>query len=670
MINEDILSKDPLMNIEEKEKIYRKIKDSICKIIINDNKEGYGFFCRIQDREKSNLVPVLITNSSFLSLEYIKTNTSLKILLIEGIEEKYISLDDTRINYCNEELNIIIIEIKPKVDEINSFLEIDENLYENENNDLVNLYKNIYIIERPHFKRDFISISPLEKMNNNTIEFKVNTAFGCIGTPIFNLDSHKIIGIHMNDIQSENNNNICFRNIINEFNKRNEINICMSLNHKAIKKNVYFLSPELESENSDEINKENLDLYINGKKEENFNFYFKPSKSGFYLIKIKIKKILKNCFKMFSKCKHISKIDLSSFDSKNITNMSYMFSDCSNLTNVNLTSLRAENVTDVSYIFSNCTNLANIDLSNFKTKNLINMKNMFSLCINLKNIIFDLFNTENVQNMSYMFYNCQNLTNLDLSFFDTKNVIYLNNVFDSCFELTELKLGKFNTSNCITMEKMFYDCQKLVNINNYLPFFDTKNIENMSGMFYNCKSFINLDISSFNTEKVLNMSRMFSNCKSLISVNLSNFITKNVLNMEQMFAYCYNLLELDLSKFNTENVINMNEMFSNCINLTKISLDSFNLKNIKSMRKTFYKCRSLIDLNLNFSLITKQVDFKDIFGDCYNLQNIDLSTLDYTKINDNNSCLFQNSANLTSIKVNLNSFTDFKYSHFNYNINK
>ena len=124
-------------------------------------------------------------------------------------------------------------------------------------------------------------------MNNNPIEFKVNTAFGCIGTPIFNLDSHKIIGIHMNDIQSESNNNICFTNIINEFNKRNEIIICMSLRHKAIKNNVYFLSPELENENLDEINKDSCDIYINGKKEDNFKFYFKPSKSGFYLIKNK-----------------------------------------------------------------------------------------------------------------------------------------------------------------------------------------------------------------------------------------------------------------------------------------------------------------------------------------------------------------------------------------------
>ena len=670
MINEDILSKDPLMSIEEKQKIYRKIKECICKIVIKDNKEGYGFFCRIQDRNESNFVSVLITNSSFLSLEYIKTNTSLKILLNEGKEEKYISLDDTRINYCNEELNISIIEVKPKIDEINSFLEIDENLYENMNNDLINLYKNIYIIERPHFKGDFISISPLEKMNNNIIEFKVNTAFGCIGTPIFNLDSHKIIGIHMNDIQSEKNNNICFINIINELNKRNEIIICMSLSHKAIKNNVYFLSPELESENLDEINKDNCDIYINGKKEDNFNFYFKASKSGFYLIKITIKKYIKNCFKMFSKCKHISKIDLSSFDSKNITNMSYMFSDCSNLTNVNLSSLRAENVTDISYIFSNCSNLIDIDLSNFKTKNLINMKYMFSLCINLKNINFSFFNIENAQDMSYMFNNCQNLAKLDLSSFDTKNVIYLNNIFDSCFELTELKLDKFNTSKSISMEKMFYDCQKLQSINNYLSSFDTKNIENMSGMFYNCKSFTNLNLSSFNTEKVLYMSRMFSNCKNLIKINLSSFNTKNVVNMEQMFAYCYNLLELDLSKFNTENVINMNEMFSNCINLTKISLDSFNLKNINSMKKTFYKCRSLINIKLNFSHITKKVDFKNIFTDCYNLQSIDLSTLDITKINDKNLCLFPNSANLTTILVNLNSFVDFKYSYPNYNIIK
>lgn len=268
------------MNIEDKENIYKKIKSSICKILINNNKEGYGFFCQIMNRNKSNIIPVLITNYTTLSIEYIKTNENIKLLLNEDQEIKNIPLDDSRINYTNEEINITIIGINPKTDGINSFLEIDNNIFED---NLEKIIKNIYIIEKPHFKRDFISISPLKKINSNLIEYEIKTAFGCIGTPIFNLENNKIIGIHMNEIENKENKNICFKKIIDEFNKRNEIVICMSLNHKALKNNVYFINYEYnENENLKEINDSTASLYINGKK-INLEFFLNQIKKVFML---------------------------------------------------------------------------------------------------------------------------------------------------------------------------------------------------------------------------------------------------------------------------------------------------------------------------------------------------------------------------------------------------
>ena len=41
---------------------------------------------------------------------------------------------------------------------------------------------------------------------------------------------------------------------------------------------------------------------------------------------------------MFFGCSNLTNIDLSSFDTKNVTNMSYMLSYCSNLTNIDLSS--------------------------------------------------------------------------------------------------------------------------------------------------------------------------------------------------------------------------------------------------------------------------------------------------------------------------------------------
>ena len=45
-----------------------------------------------------------------------------------------------------------------------------------------------------------------------------------------------------------------------------------------------------------------------------------------------------------------------------------MFSNCLQLKNLNLSSFKTENVIDMSYMFYNCCNLTNLDLSLFDTE--------------------------------------------------------------------------------------------------------------------------------------------------------------------------------------------------------------------------------------------------------------------------------------------------------------
>ena len=95
-MDSNLINNNSSLNIDEKEKIYNNVKNSIYKLVnkINDNKENYGFFCNILNRENSDIIPVLITNYTTLSLENIKTNVKLKLLLNEGKEEKNISLQE------------------------------------------------------------------------------------------------------------------------------------------------------------------------------------------------------------------------------------------------------------------------------------------------------------------------------------------------------------------------------------------------------------------------------------------------------------------------------------------------------------------------------------------------------------------------------------------------
>ena len=137
-----------------------------------------------------------------------------------------------------------------------------------------------------------------------------------------------------------------------------------------------------------------------------------------------------------------------------------MFAYCSSLNNLNLSSFNTKKVTNMSYMFSGCSGLIALDLSKFNTINVTNMNSMFSGCSSLTNIKFPdiFFNSNNVKDMSYMFYNCSSLKNLDLSKFNTDKVTDMQGMFSHCSSLTNLDLYYFNTKKVTDMQYMFANC--------------------------------------------------------------------------------------------------------------------------------------------------------------------------------------------------------------------
>ena len=107
-------------------------------------------------------------------------------------------------------------------------------------------------------------------------------------------------------------------------------------------------------------------------------------------------------------------------------------------------------------LFRDSENLIELDLSNFNTRNITDMSSMFFFCGNLSLLNLNNFNTSNAIFMGYMFYYCDKLTSLDLSSFNTGNVTNMNNMFAYCRTLTSLKLKNFNTSKVTDMNNMFY----------------------------------------------------------------------------------------------------------------------------------------------------------------------------------------------------------------------
>ena len=335
---------------------------------------------------------------------------------------------------------------------------------------------------------------------------------------------------------------------------------------------------------------------------------------------------------MFGYCKGLTNLDLSGFDTSNVTEMASMFSDCTSLTNLDLSSFDTSNVTDMSYMFSGCNSLTNLDLSSFNTSNVTSMGCMFYGCKSLTNLDLSSFDTSNVTNMNNMFGGCSSLTNLDLSSFDTSNVTYMAQMFYGCKSLTNLDLSSFDTSNVTHMSSMFYRCNSLTNLD--LSSFNTSNVTNMSSMFFGWDKLTNLDLSSFDTSNVTDMSFMFYGCNSLTNLDYSSFNTSNVTSMDYMFYGCNSLTNLDLSSFNTSNLATMYEMFSGCGKLTNLDLSSFNTSNVPSMAYMFEGCASLTNLDLSGFDTSNVTYMGGMFEGCASLTNLDLSSFDTSKVTD------------------------------------
>ena len=242
------------------------------------------------------------------------------------------------------------------------------------------------------------------------------------------------------------------------------------------------------------------------------------------------------------KIKNFLELDLSGFNTSNVTNMSQMFARMSNLTTLDLSGFNTSNVTNMSQMFENMYNLTTINLSSFDTSQVTDMHSMFFEISNLTTLDLSSFDTSQVTNMSSMFSGMRDLATLDLSNLDTSKVTDMQSMFSGMRDLATLNLSNFDTSKVTDMQSMF------------------------SGMF----SLTSLDLSSFDTSQVTNMGFMFYSMTNLVTLDLSNFNTSKVTNMNNMFSLWYgDRLKDKLEKiyvnndFDTTNLTNFSEMFEN-----------------------------------------------------------------------------------------------------------
>ena len=187
----------------------------------------------------------------------------------------------------------------------------------------------------------------------------------------------------------------------------------------------------------------------------------------------------------------IKELNLTRFNSLNCKNMEGMFtisvpSDV-NVIITGLNHLVTSEVTTMKRMFESLGEVSSLDLSNFDTHNVTTMESMFSGC-GVTSLDLSSFDTSNVINMSRMFSNLPNLTYLNLLSFDTKKVKNMGNMFSGSWKIQSLNLTRWDTVALEDCSAMFALCEALTTIYVGLNQFNVSNIIRSTYMFRDCRN--------------------------------------------------------------------------------------------------------------------------------------------------------------------------------------
>ena len=338
----------------------------------------------------------------------------------------------------------------------------------------------------------------------------------------------------------------------------------------------------------------------------------------------------------FADCSSLTEIrGIGNLNTSNVTTMLWMFCGCTSLSSIDLSGFNTVNVTDMSYMFMR-TGFTSLDLSSFSTYKVTQTDNMFRGCFGLTTIyVGSDWNMGAVTSGADMFLNCSNLVGGAGTTYNANRIDYTYAHIDG----GENNPGYFTEKNTsyneayavlvsedggnIMYATLYYDGNKanhtegfaVVGLDEMLQnqawMMNRSNIKtvNFDESFANCNptstaywfAFCNSltainGLQYLNTEFVTNMEYMFHMCPALSSIDLSHFRAKSLTNMNAMFGGCSSLTSLDLSGFFTFTVTNMNYLFSGCTNLKTIYVNKYDwsTESVTAGDGVFENCTSLV----------------------------------------------------------------------------
>ena len=250
-----------------------------------------------------------------------KERNEMNILVYKNENDLQCSKCGEKINLNTEKINDIKLSIKNIDDTVRGAKLMIENIIKICTIDIVNIQlKNVNVI--------FNNLNEDIKKLNNKFDDLLNVKY-------INKDFNNYIIAEI-DIKDEDiNKNI---RILNSY-------------EEVLRKNPGKYESEDIYKNENEIKKCEIKI------DDNiipFNYYHKFKTKGKHIIKYSFKTNLKCLCWIFRDCKLLKSINLSNFNTNNVTDMACMFYGCSSLKDINLSNFNTNNVTDMGCMFGDC----------------------------------------------------------------------------------------------------------------------------------------------------------------------------------------------------------------------------------------------------------------------------------------------------------------------------
>lgn len=357
----------------------------------------------------------------------------------------------------------------------------------------------------------------------------------------------------------------------------------------------------------------------------------------------------------FSNMTSLTELDLSSWNTSKVTNISGLIVSCSKLTTINLQNWTTEQFTDISVMFRGAAKLSEAyGLDRWELPNLEKCWGCFDQTLFTK---LDLrkWNVSKVNDFQFIAYNMPNLIEVDISTWDMSRgttiksmfavnpmltkVIVPNNwnvplctnaqrMFMYCSNLETIDTSSWNMPLCTDMSMAFLNCQKLETID--LSNWDVSSVTTFEGMFENCSRLSNIDVSNWKTVSCTNMAFMFYSCSSLKEIDVSKWDVSKVTNFDHFAAHA-NLKCKGIENWKTTSAVNMNALFHNCAE-EELDLSGWDVSKVQFFCQMFENSPNLKRIKgLEKWDTSAGLGFDGMFERCSKLEEVDLSSFDTSK---------------------------------------